>query len=95
MPGFSDRQVKPYRRPAARVLHEKRTTAVRQATSAASEAAASAAEKEKVTACPLIHILPWLEGYTFAVFAVSWRMGRLCKSSSLLEAFQLSLEVMH
>ena len=48
IPGFSDRQVKPYRRPAARILHEKRTAAVRRATSAASEATAAKQEKEQV-----------------------------------------------
>lgn len=49
MPGFSDANIKPYRRPAAKVLHESRTAAIRRGTSAASEAAASAADKEKVT----------------------------------------------
>lgn len=49
MPGFSDANIKPYRRPASRVLHESRTAAIRRGTSAASDAAASAADKEKVT----------------------------------------------
>ena len=48
VPGFSDANIKPYRRPAAKILHESRTAAIRQATSAASDAAATAAEKEKV-----------------------------------------------
>lgn len=49
MPGFSDKNIKPYRRPTAKALHESRIASIRQATSAASEAAIAAAEKEKVT----------------------------------------------
>ncbi len=49
VPGFSGAHVKEYRRPTAKALHQARTAAVRKETTAASEAAAVAAEKQKVT----------------------------------------------
>jgi hypothetical protein len=49
VPGFSGSHVSEYRRPAAKSLHQIRTAAIRKETTAASEAAAIAAEKQKVS----------------------------------------------